>query len=61
MIIFIAGNTPDRYNEEKELLRLNLMNSRLLSYYFLDVDATMHRILKLWGLKSGSKKKQKES
>lgn len=57
MKIFLAGNTPDRYREEKELLRLNLLNKRLLSFYFLEVDGTLKRIIPLWGIKSGSRKK----
>ena len=39
MKIYLAGNTPDREREEKQLLSKFLIKSKLFSYYYLKFEA----------------------
>jgi len=48
MIIYLAGNTPEREREEIVLLSKGLMKNKLLSYYYLKTDPIIYKMLKLY-------------
>jgi len=48
MIIYLAGNIPDRVREEKELIKHGVIKRRLYSYYFHKIDITMRQVFLFW-------------
>jgi len=48
MIIYMAGNTPDRVRQEKELIAKGINKRSLLSYYFFLTDITMRQVFDFW-------------
>ena len=48
MIIYMAGNTPDREREEKVLIKKGLFKRRLFSYHYLKQGGQYIKMFRLW-------------
>jgi len=48
VIIYLAGNTPDREREEKVLVKKKLSKKRLISFFFLLTDSSMQKLFRFW-------------
>lgn len=48
MIVYLAGNTPDRVRQEKQITNRGLNRFRLLSFFFYKTDITMRHVFDFW-------------
>ena len=50
MKIYLAGNTPNRVQEERSRHENGYYKYRLLSYFFYTIDSSMKGVFNYWNL-----------